>query len=247
MSEQSSSSPAPRPARRRFVTTRWSQVLAAGRDTTPQARKALSELCQLYWAPLFAFFCHPGRPTEEARDLTQGFFAQLLESNALAVVDPQKGRFRTWLQASARNYLANTGDHARAQKRGGDRIHIELDEAERESSQALALGRTPEQAFERRWAASLLANARKALGEEYQRRGKGLIFEKLKGSLTDEEGDSHARIAEELHKTADAVKAEAFRLRRRYLELIRAQVADISRPEDIDEELRFLLSVFEAP
>ncbi|MBN1207458.1 MAG: sigma-70 family RNA polymerase sigma factor [Myxococcaceae bacterium] len=233
-------------ARRGFITTRWSLVLAAGADTAPEARKALSELCGLYWSPLYAFLRRQGRSADEAQELTQGFFARLLEKNDLAVADPGRGRFRAWLLASIRHYAANERERERAKKRGGGQVRIDLDEAELQFSQEPMPGLTPERAFERRWALALLENALAALREEYARRGQELLFDKLKGALNGEEEASYSRIAAELGMTVSAVKVNAFRLRRRYRELLRGEISHtVEDPEDVDAELRFLFSALE--
>jgi len=237
----------PRPARRRFATTRWSLVLAAGQGATPQARKALGELCQLYQAPLQRFFRCLGRPEEDARDLTQDIFTRLLETNDLATADPRKGRFRTWLLTRAKSHLANVGKSERALKRGGDQLQLGLSEADPESSLIPARGLTPEQEYERRWAETLLANAWVALREECQRLNKEPVLEKLKGTLMGVEEDSHARIAGELGKTAGAVKTEVCRLRRRLRALVRAEVAHTVEPEDFEDEMKFFFSALRAP
>jgi RNA polymerase sigma factor (sigma-70 family) len=234
------------PAPRGFITTRWSLVLAAGQDATPQARKALSELCELYWYPLYAFVRRQGLPAEEAKDLTQGFFTRLLEKKELAVADPSRGRFRSWLLASVKHYLANEWDRERALKRGGARVQIAIEDAEGCLDQEPAPGLTPERAFERRWAERLLRHVLAALGEEYERGGKALRFDKLKKTLTGEEGDSYARIAAELGMTVGAVRTEACRLRQRYQEMLLQELSHtVEHPEDVADELRFLISAFE--
>ncbi len=220
-------------------------MLAAGRDAAPEARKALSELCELYWSPLHAFVRRQGLPAEEAKDLTQGFFARLLEKNALAVATPSRGRFRSWLLASVKHYLANEWDRERAKKRGGDRLRLGHEDAEGCLSQELDPGLTPERAFERRWAERLLQHVLAALGEEYARGGKALRFDKLKKTLTGEE-HSYSRIAAELGMTVGAVRTEACRLRQRYQELLLQELSHtVEKPEDVADELRFLISIFE--
>jgi RNA polymerase sigma factor (sigma-70 family) len=234
-------------APRGFVTTRWSLVLAAGRDAAPETRKALSELCSLYWSPLHAFVRRQGLPAEEAKDLTQGFFARLLEKNDLSVATPGRGRFRSWLLASVKHYLANEWDRERAKKRGGDWVRLELDDAEDCFGQEPDPGLTPERAFERRWAERLLMSVLVALGKEYKRGGKERRFDKLKTTLVGEGGDSYARIAAELDMKEGAVKTEVFRLRQRYRELLLQELSHtVEKPEDIADELRFLISAFEA-
>jgi RNA polymerase sigma-70 factor (ECF subfamily) len=234
------------PAPRGFVTTRWSLVLAAGRGEAPEARKALSELCELYWYPIYAFIRRQGLSAVDAKDRTQGFFARLLEKNELAAADPNRGRFRSWLLASAKHYLANEWDREQAIKRGGDWVRIDVEDVEGTLNQDPSPGLTPERAFERRWAERLLHHVLATLGEEYKRRGKELRFDKLKKTLTGEEGNSYVRIAAELDMTAEAVRAEALRLRRRYKELLLQELSHtVEQPEDVADELRFLISAVE--
>jgi RNA polymerase sigma-70 factor (ECF subfamily) len=236
----------PIPAPRRFVTTRWSLVLAAGGKAAPETRTALSELCEIYWSPLYAFVRHQGHSAEDAKDLLQGFFARLLEKNELAVADPGRGRFRSWLLASVKHYLSNAWERDRAHKRGGNQVRLGGEDAERHLDQQPDSGLTPEQAYERRWAEQLLKNVLAALGEEYARGGKGPLFEKLKQTLTGEAGDSYSRLAEELGMTPSAVKVAAFRLRQRYQAMLHWEVSHtVESPEEVADELRFLISALE--
>jgi RNA polymerase sigma-70 factor (ECF subfamily) len=231
-----------RAAQRGFVTTRWSLVLVAGRDAAPQARKALSELFELYRYPVHAFIRSLRHSADEAEDLTQDFFAQMLEKNRLADLEQGRGRFRNWLLVSVKHYLANRRDHERAAKRGGDQVRIELEDAE-VSSQEIA-GLTPEQAFERHWAVRILENALIALGEECARAGKELLFSKLKKTLTGEAEDSLASIAKELGMKTGTLRIHVFRFRRRYQELVEQEVLHtVKNPEEVPDELRFLKSV----
>jgi RNA polymerase sigma-70 factor (ECF subfamily) len=237
-------SPVPAPAPRRFITTRWSLVLAAGGDPVPESRKALSELCELYWPPLYAFLRRKGHSADEAMEPVQGFFARLLEKNDLKVADPSRGRFRAWLLASLRHYAANEWDRAQAKIRGGGQAHIEFKEAERHLRQELAHELTPEQAFELSWALALLEHVMATLRQEYAGRGKELLFDKLRGTLNGEQEESYPRIAAELGMNVGAVKVNAFRLRRRYRELLLEEISQtVESPEDVEDELRFLLSV----
>lgn len=233
-----------RAARHRFITTRWSLVLDAGRDAAPQARKALAKLCELYRYPVYAFIKSLRYPADEAEDLTQGFFEQMLDKNPLAVLEQGRGRFRNWLLVSVKHYLANMRDHERAQKRGGDQARIGLEDAalsSREISEP-----TPEQAFERHWAVRILENALHALGEECERAGKGLLFGKLKQTLTGEAGDSLVSIARELGMKTGTVRIHAFRLRRRYKELVEQEVLHtVKNPDEVSDELQFLKSVLQ--
>jgi len=232
----------PGAARRGFITTRWSLVLVAGKDAAPQAHKALSELFELYRSPVHAFIRSQRYPADEAEDLTQDFFAQMLEKNYLAVLEPGRGRFRNWLLVSVKHYLANRRDYERAEKRGGGQVRIELEDAEVSSRESAGL--TPEQSFEWHWAVRILENALNALGEECARAGKGLLFSKLKKTLTGEAEDSLASIAKELGMKTGTVRINVFRFRRRYQELVEQEVLHtVKDPEEVHDELRFLKSV----
>jgi RNA polymerase sigma factor (sigma-70 family) len=233
---------------RRFVTTRWSLVLAAGRDGTPLAREALEKLCGLYWSPLYDFVRRQGLPADKARDLTQGFFARMLEKKDLAIADPSRGRFRAWLLMCIKHYLLNEWDREQAIKRPDSRLQVNFDEAERHFSAGLASKLTPERVFVRSWAEKLLQHVLSVLGDNYVRAGKARLFDSLKMTLTGEKGASYARIAEALGKTEAAVKIEASRLRKRYQELLYQEISHtVESPKDILDELRFLLSAFQDP
>jgi RNA polymerase sigma-70 factor (ECF subfamily) len=230
----------------RFATTRWSLILTARQGVTREAREALAELCQIYWYPLYAFVRRQGHAAEEARDLTQGFFAQLLEKKQLAVAERERGRFRSWLRASLQHYLTNEWDRERALKRGGGQSLVPLDAEVAEGQYRLEPSHdlTPEKLFERRWAVAVLERVLHLLRDECTRTGKGLLFSQLKDSLVGD-GDevSYQQIAATLGSTSGAVKVAAHRLRRRYRELLRQEIAQtVGGPEDIDDELRGLLA-----
>lgn len=235
----------PRASPRKFSTTRWSLVLAAGQGTPSEAHEALSTLCRLYWYPLYAFTRRQGRGPEDARDLVQGFFTRLLEKNELADVDRQRGRFRTWLLASLKHYLINEWDKERAQKRGGGLMPLSIDAEtaeglyQHEPSHDL----TPEKLYERRWALTLLEHVLSTLEQECARLGRQPLFEKLRGTLTGDAGQlRYAEVGEALGMSEGAVKVAAHRLRGRYRELLREEIAQtVERPEDIEDEIRLLL------
>lgn len=233
----------PVPAPRRFVTTRWSMVLEAGRKGTPRSRKALSELIELYWFPVYFFIRRRVDSADKARDLTQGFFARLLEKDALAVATPSRGRFRSFLLASVQNYLANARDHEQAQARGGSRIHINFEDAEECLNQESGL--SPEQAYARRWGEKLLVRVLDALCTEYAKVGKGDMARLLKPRLTGGGDDSYAELAAQLGMSAEALRTAAFRFRERYGELLREEISHtVDDPADIEDELRFLILAF---
>ena len=241
-----SSSPRERSNPGRFVTTRWSLILSVREGAAPEAKDALSRLCELYWYPLYALVRRQGFGPDDAHDLVQGFFTRLLEKNQLALVDRERGRFRAWLRISFEHYLANEWARERARKRGGDQLRLSIDgeEAERLYDRELAHELTPERLYERCWALSLLEHVLGSLRETYERSGRGLLFEQLQGSLTSgAEQASLQEISETLGMNPGAVKVAAHRLRRRYKEQLREAIAHtVERPEDVDDEIRLLLA-----
>ena len=240
---------------RQFATTRWTLVAAAGRSATPEARKALSELCRLYWYPLYAFVRRRGCDADEALDLTQGFFTRLIEKNDLADADPNRGRFRSWLLASVKHFLANQWDRATAQKRGGGRavysIDIDPDDAERRYRHEPAHALTPERVFDRRWALTLLEQALGELEAQCGREGKAALFEALRPTLTaDSLADAapYRAVADRLGMSEGAVKVAAHRLRRDYRDVLRRNIAEtVSTPQDVDDEIRDLFAALGQP
>lgn len=237
----------PLPSRaRRFATTRWSEVLAAGRGESCESRRALAGLCETYWYPLYAYVRRRGYRAEEAQDLTQEFFARLLEKDSLKAADPGRGRFRSFLLASLKNFLAKQWRRAAAQKRGGGRTPISLDFKSAESRYGLEPSHelTPEKIYRRRWALTLLQQVLGRLRGEYDRRGKLPLFDQLKEHLTGQQGTvPYGQIAGRLKLTEGAVKVAAHRLRRRCRELLREEIAQtVARPQEVDEELRELFA-----
>ena len=227
-----------------FVTTHWSVVLTAGHSDTPRARAALETLCQTYWRPLYAYVRRRGYSLEDAQDLTQEFFARLLEHNRVGSVSPEKGRFRSFLLASMNHFLADEWDKARAQKRGGGKVtFLDLRDAETKLGEQAPETLTPEKAFERRWAITLLEQVYQHLGQEYKEQGKAGLFEALRGSLAGAGGTApYAELARQLGMTEGAVKVAVHRLRHRYRELLRGTIAEtVSGPAEVEDELRYLL------
>ena len=231
------------PPRQVFVTTHWSVVLTAGRHDTIRARAALENLCQTYWPPLYAYVRRRGYSSEDAQDLTQAFFARLLERNAVAAVAPEKGRFRSFLLASLNHFLSDEWDKARAQKRGGGKvISFDLQSAETQMGVIPVENFTPEKAFEHRWAITLLEQVYQRLDAEYRAQGKGLLFDTLRATLA---GASNAapyvELAKPLGLSEGAVKVAVHRLRQRYRTLLRETIADtVSTPGEVEDELRYL-------
>lgn len=230
-----------------FATTHWSVVLAAADASTDDALAALEKLCRTYWFPLYAFVRRQGYDPEESKDLTQGFFARLLEKKYLEQVDRRKGKFRSFLLASLRHYLSDERDRARAAKRGGGRPVISFDACDAEQRYLLepADESSPDKVFDRRWAFALLNEARRRLREEYTAAGKQELFEALTG--TDARGDgasTYAHLAARWNMTESGVKSAAHRLRQRYHELVREEVSQtVSSAAELEEEIRHLISV----
>lgn len=235
------------PAAANFTPTHWSVVLAAANTTnSTYARDALEKLCRNYWQPIYAFIRRQGHNPHDAQDLTQEFFARLLERNYLACVDRGKGRFRSFLLASVKHFLANEWDKAKAQKRGGGRVPISIDAAAAENALELEPvdTLTAEKIFERRWALSLLEQVLRRLREEYTRDGKEKQFEHLKTTLTEPSRSlPYAEIALRLNTSEGAIKVAVHRLRQRYRELLRAEIADtVSDASEIEDEIRNLFA-----
>jgi RNA polymerase sigma-70 factor (ECF subfamily) len=225
-------------------------VAAAGRRSSPRSRQALVALCEAYWYPLYALVRSQGYLAEDAQDLTQEFFARLLERNDFAAADRAKGRFRSYLAAALKHFLANVRDRARARKRGGGRPAISLDfnSAEGRFSREPAHSLTAEKAFARRWAVTLLEQVLGRLREECVAAGKGESFERLKVFLSGgKSAASHAAVASELAMTEGAVKVAVHRLRRRYREILRSEIArTVADPEEVEDEIRELFAALKA-
>lgn len=231
----------------KFATTRWSLVVAAGGQPTVETRAALATLCGLYWYPLYAFVRRGGLGADDASDLTQAFFAQLLERNDLGQVDPQRGKFRSWLLACLKHFQANERVRAHAQKRGAGRADFSIDATDAEGRYLLEPSHdlTAEKLYERRWTLSLLERAYALLKSECAQEGarKLALFEALKGTLMGEGDVPYSHVAEQLSMSEGAVKVAAHRLQKRHRVLVRAEIADtVERPEDIAEEIRGLLA-----
>lgn len=231
----------------RFAATRWSVVLAAGRDDSAGARDALEHLCRTYWYPLYAFVRRQGRSPEDAQDLTQAFFARLIAKRDLADVDRAKGRFRSFLLAAMKHFLANEWDKAHALKRGGGVQVTSLDagDAETRYLREPADPETPERIFERRWALTLLEEVLKRLRGEYAGGGRARLFDQLKDALTGEKSAvGYEEIARRTGMSEGAVKVAAHRMRRRYRDLLRAEIANtVAEPGEVEAELRHLIGV----
>ena len=232
--------------RARFATTRWTVVLAAGQKSDANAADALATLCQTYWYPVYAFVRRRGHNPDDAQDLTQAFFARLLEKQVIPRADRERGRFRAFLLASLRNFLYNEHDRQTARKRGGDRrvLPIAFDAVESRYGTEPGHQLTPDRAFERQWALTVLEQALAALELQYRESGKHALFGALAPYLTPDSGDlDYRRTAAELGFSEAATKMAASRLRRRYRELIREEIArTVADPADVEDELRSLFA-----
>ena len=234
----------------RFATTQWTLVLAAGNGTAAAADEALAALCQTYWYPVYAFVRRRGHDPDDARDLTQSFFARVIEKSALGHADPARGRFRSFLLTAVQNFLANEHAKSQAQKRGGGVGVVPLDAADAESrfagepSHAL----TPERLFDRRWAMVQLELCLDELRQEYARRGQSPLFVRLQPFLGgDVPGGSYPAVAAELGMTESAIKVAVHRLRQRYRELLRRQILQtVTSPDEVDDEVRHLFAALAA-
>lgn len=229
----------------RFATTQWSVVLTARDGSAPEARAALAELCEAYWYPIYAFVQTSGFDPEDAKDVTQAFFARLLETDFLDNVRPEAGRFRSFLLASVKHFMANEWDRRKAQKRGGHLRRMSLDESPtgRPSDHL-----SPEDLFERKWAQALRERALGALQAEWADHGKSEQFSLYQGFLTGVEPRySYRELAARLRLSSGAVRVTVHRLRQRYAKLLREEIARTVRDaSDIDAELRYVLGVLAA-
>lgn len=228
------------------TATAWSVVLAAGATDSLVARPALQKLCSTYWYPLYSFVRRQGHDATESEDITQGFFASLLARNAFQGLDPARGRFRTFLLAAMRNHMANLRAHDRAQKRGGGEAPVPLDAATAEGRFTLEpsdSALTPERAYDRQWALSLMDASYRRLRAEYAAGGRAALLDELRATL---EGDAvdggYASAAARLGMTEGAVKVAVHRLRQRYRQVLREEVAGTTGTADeAEDEMRVLL------
>jgi RNA polymerase sigma factor (sigma-70 family) len=229
-----------------FATTHWSAVLAAGETTSSRSSAALEQLCRTYWYPLYAHVRRNGHGPEDAQDLVQEFFARFLGQHSVRRADRSRGRFRTFLLTSLKHFLINEWNRANREKRGGGHRLISLD-AEATETRFLAEPadeRSPDKAFERRWAMVVLDRVLEQLQAELTAVGRGQVFEELKSFLTGEEHESsYAEIGRRLGMTEGNLKVTVHRLRHRYRELLRKEVSlTVEVPEAIDEEIRYLIA-----
>lgn len=239
-----SSGGSPAPRRDQFATTRWSIVLRAGGANRTESGEALARLCQTYWFPLYAQVRRQGYGAHDAQDLTQAFFARLLENDLLARADPARGRFRSFVLVALKNFLADEWEKTRTQKRGGGHVTISFDTAaaeERFHAEPVDPA-SPDKAFDRQWAVVLLGEVLQRLEAEYATAGRARQFALLKATLTGaRDSQPYAQLAADLGTSEGAVKVAVHRLRKRYRELLEAEIAQtVASPEEAAAELRDL-------
>ena len=234
------------PESSRFPTTRWTLVVAAGDPDRKQARSALVSLCEHYWYPLYAYLRRQGYPADQAQDLTQEFFLRLLEGRYLDRADPEKGRFRAFLLTSLKFFVADEQDRRRAIKRGGGApvLSLEFTSGEERYLREPAHGETPQRIFARRWALAVLDRVMERLRNEFARHGRPEHFERMKVFLLGNSDAPYAAMAREMNTSEGALKVAIHRLRKRYRELFRQEIADtVAAPGEVESELRFLAAV----
>lgn len=229
-----------------FATTHWSVVLAAGGTTSSESQRAMEQLCRAYWFPLYAYLRRRGHSSHDAQDLVQGFLAQLIGRRAVRNVTPDKGRFRSFLIACLNHFVADAAEHDRAQKRGGGKALLSLDAGQADQLYQLEANNelTPDQSFDRRWAMTVMGQALERLCAEQMAAGKELMLARLRPFLTNssEAGDYQA-VAAQLKLTPNAVAVAVSRLRSRYRELVRQEVAaTVANPSEVDAEMQDLLA-----
>ncbi len=233
-----------------FATTRWSIVVSAGHQSSPDAERALETLCRTYWYPLYAFARRRGSSPDDAADATQEFFSRLLEKEYLVSADPEKGRFRSFLLTMFKRFLLKQHERDQAQKRGGRTLKLSIDARVGEERYRFEPSDewTPEALFERRWAVTLLQQVVDNLQREYAGKGKAELFDLCKPYLTGENGPPQSEIARQLEMNDTALRVAIHRLRERYRELLRQEVAQtIAETDDVDDELRRLRSALRPP
>ena len=234
----------------RFATTQWSVVLRARSPHEGESRDALAALCQAYWPPVFSFIRHQGHDAETARDLTQEFFAYILERRGMAEARQERGRFRSFLLVSVKNFLADEHDRRTAAKRGGGKAPISIDAETWEGLRAVpepATHLTPETIFERRWAQALVERVRRELDREMERSGGGERFRRLHQHLVGDQNPPYRQLAADLNMTESAVRVALHRLRQRFAAKLREHVAQtVDDPAKAEDEVRHLSQALSA-
>lgn len=238
----------PQGMQRNFQSTLWTAVIMPAKDpTSKEGQAALETLCRIYWEPVYWHVrTQKGHKPDDAKDLTQLFFAHLLEHNGIVKASPEKGRFRSFLLKSLSNFLISDWRKRTALKNGGGLqiTSLDFEQAEGQFEPKAIEGVTPEKIYDRRWAMTLIDRAMKRLEQEYVSNEKGDLFAELKPLLNDEKDSSHAEIAKRHGMTENAVSVAAHRLRKKFGEFLRREVEQTVAPEYVDEELRYLISVW---
>lgn len=233
------------PGQSHFPTTRWTMVVAAGDRQRKDAQTALVSLCENYWYPLYAYLRRRGYSTDQAQDLTQEFFMRVLEGRYLDRADPEKGRFRSFILTSLKFFVADEEDRHRARKRGGGvLVSLEFSSGEERYQHEPAHNETPERIFERRWALSALDRVVERLRNEFANHGRPEHFERLKMFLLGQSDAPYAALAVEMNTSEGALRVAIHRIRRRFRELFRQEIADtVADPAEVESELRYLAAV----
>jgi RNA polymerase sigma factor (sigma-70 family) len=228
-----------------FASTHWSAVLTAADTQSPESAKALQELCQAYWVPLYAYVRRQGHKPEDAQDLTQEFFRRLLERKYLRLADRERGRFRSFLLTALKHFLVDDWRRGQAARRGGGRLPESWDVENAEALYQLESGDStnPERAYERRWAMLLLERVLNCLGQEFRESEKSELFHELKGFLWgDSEVESHSDLGARLGLSEGAARVTLHRFRKRYRELLRDEICrTVAHPGEIEGEIRYLM------
>jgi len=228
-----------------FATTRWSVIFRASSADDAVAKRGLEDVCRACWYPIYAFLRRMGYSPEDSQDLTQGFFQHVLSNNVLAHADPKRGRFRSFILGSLRHFISNESRKVRTVKRGGRMtfVPLEIEEGEERFERDIAHPDTPEKHFERCWAENLLERATEALRRDYERQGKGDLFQALQPFLAGSaDANSYRDLASSLSMSSGTMAVAVFRMRKRYGELLRAEIAQtVDDPSDIESEIRLLV------
>jgi RNA polymerase sigma factor (sigma-70 family) len=245
MDSLDSGEPAGQIKRAEFLTTQWSMIRMAGGDDSPESQKALERLCQSYWYPVYAFVRRFGLSAPEAEDLTQDFFYHILRTNMFASADASKGRFRTFVTRAAKNFLSNDWKRRQTKKRGGGAAPISLDAEETERRYQLDMTdpQTPEKLFEQKWAKEVISVAFEKLEKDYSKSGQKARFEILRKMLWGKHSDTqYESVSKDLEMTVNATRVATSRLRNRFRELVRDELAtQVNDPKEVDEEYQFLI------
>ncbi len=236
----------PSPSNDFFATTHWSVVLRAKEEDETNAHKALSELCQTYWYPLYAYVRRRGYNSHDAEDLTQGFFTRLLKLNSFADIRKERGKFRSFLMASMKHYLADEWDKASAQKRAVEKtISLDAEKAEHRYLIEPIDEATPERLFERQWALTLLESVVRRLNKEYDASGHGVLFGKLRFAIMgDKSAVPYAELAKDLRMTEESVRVAVHRIRQRYRQVLREEISHtVTTESEVSDEINYLRSI----